>query len=191
MSLPPCVARHAQLFPDGSTKYFCGHPQFPYHIRLLVETEYCETCPLRQATGTLPPPPPPTPTPPPATPDPAAYTPDQPRPDLKAIELTLPSPDQEQRTFPRPIFEPDGAISYPVGDNDWEPPRDISGYIRDPNNPWRFLPLWLPCGLRLPKAFLKAACGCIDINMQCNHPEAATFGQPVPYTACKTCQHRS
>ena len=109
----------------------------------------------------------------------------------KAIELTLPPPDQEQRTFPRPIFEPDGAISYPVGDNDWEPPRDISGYVRDPNNPWRFLPLWLPCGLRLPKAFLKAACGCIDISMQCNHPEAATFGQPVPYTACKTCQHRS
>ena len=78
------------------------------------------------------------------TPDPTAYTAGQPRPDLAAIELTLPAPDGKDRIFTRPIFEPDGAITYPKREEDWEPPKDINGYVRDPNNAWRFLPLWLP-----------------------------------------------
>ena len=84
----------------------------------------------------------------PPIPDPAAYTPGRPRPDLQAIELTLPPCGPAQRTFDRPVFAPDGAIVYAKREGDWEPPRDINGYVRDPDNAWRFLPLWLPCGLR-------------------------------------------
>ena len=89
------------------------------------------------------------------TPDPAAYTAGQPRPDLAAIELTLPAPDDKERIFARPIFEPDGAITYPKREEDWEPPQNINGYVRDPNNAWRFLPLWLPCALRYQWPFSK------------------------------------
>ena len=188
MALPPCVMRDPRPFPDGSTQHYCRHPQYPYRLRLLaLHPDHCHICPLRQETGS---PPPATPMPPPV-PDRAAYTPGRPRPDLQAIELTLPPAEQESQTRPRPVFEPDGAIRYPVRDNDWEPPRDINGYVRDPDNPWRFLPLWLPCGLRLPQGFIRATCGCIGLNMRCNQPQAPTFGQQVPSTTCKTCQHRS
>ncbi len=185
MALPPCVIRDAKPFPDGSTQYYCRHPQYPYRLRLLaLHPDHCQTCPLRQETGSPPPPPPN----PPETPGPAAYTPGRPRPDLRAIELTLP-PFVEGRD--RPVcFDPDGTIVYEKRAGNWEPPRAINGYLRDPNNLWRFLPLWLPCQLRHQIAVRYANCGCIGLNMRCNHPQAPTFGQQVPYTTCKTCQHR-
>jgi len=125
-------------------------------------------------------------------PTPEAYSPNVPRPDLAAISTTLPPDDaSKDRTFRRPVFEPDGSIVYPHDDKDWEPPQNINGYVRDPDNQWRFLPLWLPCALRMQTAFLKANCGCIDIIMRCNNPQAPTFGQRVPSTICATCPVRS
>ena len=126
MSLPPCVMCDAKPFPDGSTQHYCRHPQYPYRLRLLaLHPDHCHTCPLRQETGSPPPPPAP-----PQTPDPAAYTPGRPRPDLQAIELTLP-PHQEGRDR-KVRFEPDGSIVYEKGEGEWEPPRPINGYLRDP-----------------------------------------------------------
>jgi len=123
-------------------------------------------------------------------PAPVAYTAGQPRPDLAAIQLTLPAPDAKERTFARPIFEPDGEIVYPKREGDWELPQNINGYVRDPNNAWRFLPLWLPCTLRYQMAFLKANCGCIDIIMRCNNPQAPAYSHRLDDTACKQCPHR-
>ena len=132
MPLPPCVMRESRLAPDGKTYDFCRHPDFPHQLRLLAHyPDICQACPLRQAEGTRPP-----------LVDPEAYTPGKLRPDLTAIERTLPPPDGQERTFQRPVFESDGAITYPKRDGDWEPPQEPSGYIRDPNNPWRFC----PCG---------------------------------------------
>jgi hypothetical protein len=113
------------------------------------------------------------------------------RPDLTAIERTLPPPDGEERTFQRPVFGPDGTIRYPKREGDWEPPQEPSGYIRDSNNPWRFLPLWPLCSFRLAHGFIKAACGCLGITMRCNHPKASTFGQQIAHTDCEKCPHRS
>jgi hypothetical protein len=123
-----------------------------------------------------------TPTPPPV----------EPRPDLQAIANTLPpaEPAKEQ-TFRRPVFEADGSIIYPHADNDWEPPANINGYARDPNNAWRFLPLWPICTLRVQSAFLKANCGCIDLIMRCNNPQSPMFGQRLPHTTCETCPVKS
>jgi hypothetical protein len=116
----------------------------------------------------------------------------EPRPDLQAIANTLPPADPKpEQTFRRPVFEPDGSIIYPRADDDWEPPANINGYVRDPESGWRFLPLWPRCTLRMQSAFLKANCGCIDIKMTCNNPQAPTFGQPVPHTTCQTCLVRS
>ena len=100
-------------------------------------------------------------------------------------------PPKPERTFRRPVFEPDGAIVYPKAADDWEPPQNINGYVRDPDNPWRFTPLWVPCKLRVQTAFLKALCGCIDLIMRCNNPQSPMFGQRLPHTTCQTCPVRS
>jgi hypothetical protein len=68
----------------------------------------------------------------------------------------LPSPGTLEATLPpfvpgrdRPVhFEPDGTIVYDKTDDDWEPPRSIDGYLRDPDNKWHFTPLWPPCIFR-------------------------------------------
>ena len=168
-------------FEAGTFRRHCRNPACSHHGKSVTPL-VCGQCGDRREPLRSPMPP---------APDPAAYTPGRPRPDLQAIELTLPPADQEQRTFTRPVFEPDGAITYPMRDGDWEPPRDISGYVRDPHNPWRFLPLWLPCALRLPQGFHQGACGCIGLNMRCNQPLGPTFGQQVPYTTCRECPQRS
>ena len=186
MSLPLCVMRDPRPFPDGSTQHYCRHPQYPYRVRLLaLRPGHCHTCPLRQETGS---PPPPMPMPPPV-PEPAAYTPGRPRPDLQAIELTLP-PYQENRDR-QVCFEPDGSIVYEKGEGEWEPPRPINGYIRDASNAWRFSPLWLPCSLRHASAVRLVNCGCVEIIMRCNNPACKLFADRVNYAACQTCPHRS
>jgi len=119
--------------------------------------------------------------------------PSEPRPDLVAIALTLPVEAPEKiadRTFKPPIFHDDGSIEYPKAEKDWEPPRDINGYVRDPENKWLFHPLWPVCGLRHQMAFLKANCGCIDVVMRCNNPQSPEFGQRLGHETCIKCPVR-
>ncbi len=116
-----------------------------------------------------------------------------PRPDLASIAMTLPveSPEKAaERTFKPPIFHDDGSIEYPKAEKDWEPPRDINGYVRDPNNKWLFHPLWPVCGLRYQMAFLKANCGCIDVIMRCNNPQSPEFGARLAHETCAKCPVR-
>ena len=184
MSLPLCVMRDPRPFPDGSTQHYCRHPQYPYRLRLLALHPAIATpapCGRKQDR--------PRHRRPRQTPDPAAYTPGRPRPDLQAIELTLP-PYQEGRDR-KVRFEPDGSIVYEKGEGEWEPPRPINGYVRDPNNAWRFLPLWLPCSLRHASAVRLVNCGCVEIIMRCNNPACHLFADRVGHAACKTCPHRS
>jgi hypothetical protein len=107
--------------------------------------------------------------------------------------MTLPveSPEKAaERTFKPPIFHDDGSIEYPKAEKDWEPPRDINGYVRDPNNKWLFHPLWTVCGLRYQMAFLKANCGCIDVIMRCNNPQSPEFGARLAHETCAKCPVR-
>jgi hypothetical protein len=181
LNYPQCSKQKREFHQGALTVVVCRNRRSP-NYRNFVDPEHCDACPLRdgEAAATITPP----------TPDPAAYTAGQPRPDLAAIQLTLPAPDGKDRTFARPVFEPDGAITYPKREEDWEQPQNINGYVRDPNNPWRFLPLWLPCTLRYQLAFLKANCGCIDIIMRCNNPQAPAYSHRLDDTACKECPHR-
>ena len=119
--------------------------------------------------------------------------PPAPRPDLKAIALTLPVESPEKvadRTFKTPIFHDDGSIEYPKGEKDWEPPQNINGYVRDEQNKWLFHPLWVPCQLRHQMAFMKANCGCIDVIMRCTNPQAPEFGQRLSHEVCAKCPFR-
>ena len=111
------------------------------------------------------------------TPDPAAYTAGQPRPDLAAIELTLPAPDDKRSDFRPPDFRAGRRNHLSEAGGGLGAAEKHQRLCPHPNNAWRFLPLWLPCALRYQMAFLKANCGCIDIIMRCNNPQAPAFGR--------------
>ena len=147
MPLPPCVMRESRLAPDGKTYDFCRHPDFPHQLRLLAHyPDICQACPLRQTEGTRPP-----------LVDPEAYAQGKFRPDLTAIERTLPPPDG-RNGHSRGQFESDGAITYPKRDGDWEPPPEPSGYTRDPTTPGVFCPCGgprVPVGTRLYQSRLR------------------------------------
>ena len=145
---------------------------------VLIRGPRCETCPLRQEDGPPPPPPPAT--------DPAAYTPGQSRSDLQGIEATLPAFVKGRDRKVR--FEADGTIVYEKEDGQWEPPRSIDGYVRDPNNFWRFLPLWPVCPLRLGTGVRLVNCGCMGLIMRCNDPRSTAFGRQVTYNQCAQCK---
>ena len=110
------------------------------------------------------------------------------RPDLTQLEATLP-PFVEGRD--RPVrFEPDGAIIYAKAEGDWEPPRDINGYQRDPLDPFRFTPLWPVCCLRGGIAVRLVLCGCIEIIMRCQNPKSPHFVDRVTGEKCQGCAVR-
>ena len=124
-------------------------------------------------------------------PTPEAYTPNSLRSDLTAISDTLPPDDPNAGADLQAAgIRGRRSIVYPHDDKDWEPPQNINGYVRDPNNQWRFLPLWLPCtyGCRPPSQG--------QLRLHRHHhavqqSASATFGQRVPYTTCETCPVRS
>jgi hypothetical protein len=110
--------------------------------------------------------------------------PSQPRPDLHGIETTLPAfvEGRDRKVH----FEANGAIVYEK--EGWEPPRDVDGYVRDPGDPWRLLPLWPICALRLATGVRLANCGCVGVIMRCNDPRSPLFGQQVKYGQCAQCK---
>ncbi len=154
----------------------CINPQCPQYDQD-VTAETCRAC-VHMHLDDAPPPPPP---------------PSVPRPDLAAIALSLPAVDpikDAERTFRRPIFHDDGSIEYPREEGSWEPPRDINGYVRDPDNDFLFHPLWLSCGLRHQTAILRPGCGCIDVIMRCNSPQSPEFGARLAHETCAKCPVR-
>ena len=205
--LPPCVARYSETMPDGVVLHACHSIEYTSRHKI-IPASICLACKFRQATGEPPetialararfegsvlPPEPKGGTGPVGPTGPVVLPPSVPRPDLAAIALTLPAVNPEkaaERTFKPPTFHPDGSIEYPRDKKDWEPPRDINGYVRDPGNKWLFHPLWVPCQLRHQTAFMKANCGCIDVIMRCNNPQAPEFGQRLPHEACAKCPVR-
>lgn len=106
----------------------------------------------------------------------------------KYLESTLP-PYREGRDR-KVTFEDDGTIVYAKEDGDWEPPRDISGYERDVNDPWMFHPLWPECIRQHGIAMRKSACGCINIVMRCNNRQAPHFRDVLEHTDCLACEYR-
>lgn len=104
---------------------------------------------------------------------------------LADIEHTLPL--HKEGRDRKLIFELDGSIRY---EHEGEPPRDINGYKRDPNDPFHFVPLWPECSLRHGVGVRYANCGCIDIIMRCNNPDTPQFGNRVNHEQCQVCQWR-
>ncbi len=110
------------------------------------------------------------------------------RPDLQAIRLSLPPhrPGKDRRF----TMELDGSIVYEQEDGEWEPPRDIKGYQRDFENPWRFTPLWPKCLRRFPKGRRSESCGCIQVTMKCLDSDSELNNEEVTYEQCQQCPVR-
>lgn len=80
----------------------------------------------------------------------------------------------------------DGSLEYKN-----EPPLgDIAGFVRDSQNPRRFIPLWPHCtermvGVRLPKD------GPLVVKMVCSSPEAEQHQKFVTPQTCINCPVRA
>lgn len=109
------------------------------------------------------------------------------RPDLQAIRASLPRQRGKHRKF---RIESDGSIIYVQEEGEWEPPKDIQGYKRDPENPWRFIPLWPKCMKRIPKGTRTKACGCLQLTMVCDNPASALHTKAVSDVECQQCPVR-
>lgn len=68
----------------------------------------------------------------------------------------------------------------------WEPPAEIEGYERDPENKWRFLSIWPTCKFRLP-GFLSLMCGKIKARPRCGCQGCPFFSKIVSLEDCRTC----
>jgi len=111
------------------------------------------------------------------------------RSDLQAIKRALPKhkPGRD-RCF---TIEFDGSIVYEIEEGEWEPPRNIRGYERDPENEWRFIPLWPPCSQRQPKGKRTGGCGCIQITMTCVNLDSELNREEVSHKQCQRCLVRA
>lgn len=92
-----------------------------------------------------------------------------------------------KKTFGAARIMPDGSVVYVK--KGWEPPPDIPGYRRDPNDKWKFLPLWVPCKTRAQVKQMKP-CGAITVLTVCTNGECPKHQQPLVLTDCANCPFR-
>lgn len=90
--------------------------------------------------------------------------------------------DVSKTSFGRPRRQADGSMLYKK--RGVEPPPDLDGYNRDPQNFWRFIPKWNQCDFRNQTEFVRR-CGSIGLISLCTHPEGQ--GKEVTYTVCAKC----
>lgn len=191
MNYLPCSKQIVGKQNDIVVRAACGHRDSP-HFKRRVQPADCEQCSLRDGKTecqphlskepTIPPPPP-------EVVLPAPYPAGTPRPDLISLLAKLPI-FKEGRDRPANI-DPDGVITYTQETDDWEPPRQIEGYQRDPENKWRFTPLWPKCIYHAGGGVRYANCGCIGIVMRCNNPAAPQFADRVDCAICTACKLRA
>jgi hypothetical protein len=106
---------------------------------------------------------------------------------LAALVFTLLTDAPPGSRYAAPVVLSDGSIEYARVDGD--PPPDIDGYERCQDNPWKFLPLWPACAVRM-QGTRRERSGAIDVVMLCQHPEHERFGKPVKYVGCSACPLR-
>ena len=92
----------------------------------------------------------------------AIYTGGSPESHLVMIITTIPE------DFTRVTMQPDGNIEYEKGQDGWEPPRPIDGYVRDPDNQWLFHPIWKSCRWRQYGTVVMQQCQCLDVIARCS-----------------------
>jgi len=100
-------------------------------------------------------------------------------------------PDQAQSYRPKRYrIKSDGTIVYEHLADEWEPPKDIYGYQRDPNDPWRFTSKWPKCERREQINQQSSRCQCLKVLMRCTHPDSKCFNQQLSLDECQQCPLR-
>jgi hypothetical protein len=79
---------------------------------------------------------------------------------------------------------PDGSVLY--AKTGFEPPPDLEGFVRDPENAWHFLPLWPKCKKRIQTQLVKQ-CGAISVLSVCAHSGCPFKQQEVSLADCQGC----
>jgi hypothetical protein len=105
--------------------------------------------------------------------------------DFASVDASISEPQPAYRQF---VVEKDGSILYTQEEGVWEPPRDMDGYRRDPNNSWRFIPLvWPDCVGRHVAFFQRKNCGCLGTTITCNNEKSESYKQRVTVDICEKC----
>lgn len=184
----------ARRFTLGEIQFFCVHRECDKFQQVVVDDE-CVVCPMRhssdhdgralveqsrQLEGVAPP----------GQEDVDLDTVVEPevpaagRSLLCQLDETLPQPREQDRRF---HFEPNGVLVFEK--TDWEPPRALNGFVAKPEDPWRFIPLWLPCTQRQQQAE-RTSCGWLAIHMTCKCPQHPRSDCAVVWKECQHCQFR-
>lgn len=104
---------------------------------------------------------------------------------LQALRTSYPSP--QSGTARQYTVEVDGSIIYKRAEDEWEPPRDMKGFQRDPKDSWRFISLWPKCLQRQSSGKTLRESGCTQITMTCVNPDAVLNSKEVTYQQCRQC----
>lgn len=82
---------------------------------------------------------------------------------------------------------PDKSVIY--AKSGFEPPPELDGYERDPNNAWRFIPKWPECKKRIQTPLVKQ-CGAVTILSVCAHSNCPLKQLQVKVSDCQGCPFR-
>jgi len=86
--------------------------------------------------------------------------------------------------------EDDGSIVYERRKEDWEPPKDVEGFQRDQDDPWKFVSQWPECCHRSVQSNFAAGCGFVRLRMACTHPDLNIADGQLTYQKCCQCLKR-
>ena len=85
---------------------------------------------------------------------------------------------------------PDGSIVYPARGGQWEWPREIVGYKRDPKDPFRFTKVWEPCTHR-KEVHTRTECGQLRIVAICTCVGCPLVSKALKTPDCMNCEYRA
>lgn len=106
---------------------------------------------------------------------------------LRAMLPEHPTPDAY---YSLPKIMEDGTIIYAEEFEGQKPPPEINGYLRSPDDPFRFYPQWNECQMRIIGLRYDRTRGSINVSMICNNPGCKHSGHRLTVLECHDCDCR-
>lgn len=88
-----------------------------------------------------------------------------------------------------PTQHPDGSLEYDSTPPKWQYPREMPGYERDPENPFKLNCVWNPCVHRHSK-MRRLNCGQAAIDNTCGCESCPLHRQKLTPHDCDFCDHQ-
>jgi len=109
---------------------------------------------------------------------------------MSVLRLMLPENPASGTYYSLPKIMEDGTVIYAEEFEGQTPPPEINGYVRSPDDSFRFLPQWDECQMRIIGLRYNRVTGAINITMICNHPECKYSGRRLTVLECRSCEQR-